>query len=83
MRSTLTRTTSAAALAGLVIAGLAMPATAAEPAGPPTDALVAHYDFADLGSSTVPDVSGNGRDATVVGRVAAGSAGCCSGRTRT
>ncbi|GEM_PF-342155 len=79
MRSTLTRTTSAAALAGLVIAGLAMPATAAEPAGPPTDALVAHYDFADLGSSTVPDVSGNGRDATVVGRVAAGERGLLLG----
>ncbi|CAM5787914.1 family 43 glycosylhydrolase [Cellulomonas persica] len=78
MRPTATRTTSAVALAGLVLAGLAtpaVPATAADPAAPPTDALAAHYDFADLSSSTVQDVSGNDRDATVVGAVVPGQRG--------
>lgn len=76
MRTGPTRLTGTAVLAALTVAGLAGPA-AADP--PPTDALVAHYDFADLSSPTVHDVSGQGRDATVVGTVAAGERGLLLG----
>ncbi|WP_298454640.1 immunoglobulin-like domain-containing protein [uncultured Cellulomonas sp.] len=54
---------TAAALAGGVMTTLPMAAAAAAP----TDGLVAHYALAGAGGTAVPDASGNGNDAEVLG----------------
>ncbi|GAA2008775.1 GH43 family beta-xylosidase [Nakamurella flavida] len=57
-----------AALAVLVTAlGLATVPTSVAAAAPPASALVARYDFSAVSGTTVPDASGNGRTATLVG----------------
>lgn len=57
---------AAVAACALVFSGSLVAAQAAA-AAPPSDGLLAHYDFEQLTGSTIVDQSGNGRAASVVG----------------